>query len=287
MIIDNVKKYLHSTDFEDFVWVTKTRLFWWSGWLAFLFCIFWTFYTGEWWWLAAAFITQKIISPIANGIALHRYFAHRSFKTGPLRHKFLLWISVLSAAGSPISYATQHRHHHRHTDKPTDIHSPHISLIEAAGYWSTKPLKWYQDVKKLRMQDLPRDLFKMEDVVFVHRYYYTIWMIIFVISALISWKVLFLYTLPLVGIYMFGSALFVNILSHLKIPGSYRTFESDDKSYNNKWIHNYTMQEGLHNNHHAYPSRYDQAMSPGEFDIAGWAVKKFFDIEYKKSPVTQ
>jgi stearoyl-CoA desaturase (delta-9 desaturase) len=256
--------------------------FWWAGWLAFLFCIGWSIYTGEWWWIVSVLLTQKLISPIANGIALHRYFAHRSFKTGPLRHKFLLFISIFAAAGSPISYAAQHRHHHRHTDKTEDIHSPHVSMLDAAGFWSTRSIKWFQNVKKLRMQDLPRDLLKLQDVIFVHQHYYAFWSLLFVVSAAISWKILFLYTLPLIGCYMFGSALFINILSHWKIVGSYRNVETDDKSYNNKFIHWYTMQEGLHNNHHAYPLNYDQAITPGEFDMSGWIIRKFFDIGQPK-----
>lgn len=282
-----IKFFNSSIELGDLWAVTKARLLWWAGWLSFLFCIFWTFYTGEWWWLLTVLLTQKIVSPLANGIALHRYFSHRSFNTGPMRHKFLVWVSVLAAAGSPIAYATHHRHHHRNSDKPNDIHSPHVSMLDAAGFFANRPFKWYQDAKNLRMQDLPRDLFKMDHVAFVHRHYYTIWAIIFVISAAISWKVLFLYTLPLVGFYMLGSGVFINILSHWKIPGSYRNFDTDDKSQNNKWIHNWTMQEGLHNNHHKYPSTYDQAMRPGEFDMSGWIIKKFFDIHYKKiSPTT-
>ena len=262
---------------DEIIWALKTNLFWWGSWLSLIFSIAYTVITGEWWWLAGAFVMQKFISPFANGIALHRYFTHRSFKTGPIRHKFLLWVSVLASAGSPISYATQHRHHHRYTDKPQDLHSPHISMSEAFGFWAIKPQSWYYDVKQLR--DLPKDLIRLPDVAFVHRHYYTIWFIIFAISFAISWKMLFLFTLPYVGLYLLGSALFVNIGSHIKLPGSYRNFDTDDHSYNNKWIHWYTWQEGLHNNHHRYPAEYDQAMKPGEFDIAAWVIKKFFDTE--------
>lgn len=278
-----IKLFNNYTDLNN-LWIdNRARLLWGAGFFSFLFCIFWTVYTGEWWWLLAVVITQKIVSPVANGIALHRYFSHRSFRTGPLRHKFLVWVSVLGAAGSPIGYATHHRHHHKNSDKSTDVHSPHVSMIDALGFFAFRSPRWYQDVKSLQIQDLPRDLFKMDHVAFVHRNYYVIWTMILIISAAISWKVLFLYTLPLVGYYLLGAGFFINMMSHWKIPGSYRNFDTDDKSQNNQWIHNWTMQEGLHNNHHKHPSTYDQAMRPGEFDLSGWIVKKFFDVDSKKN----
>lgn len=255
----------------------KNNIFWWSGIISLIGLILWTVFTGEWWWLVLIAISHKFISPIANGIALHRYFSHRSFKTGPLRHKFLLWISVLGAAGSPISYASVHRHHHKYTDTPRDIHSPHVSRLEAWGWWVTRPPEWFIDQKQ--MGDFPKDLIRQSDVAFVHRHYYKFWMFFALVSLAISWKMLLLFTLPYIGFYAIMSALIVNVYSHIKIWGSYRNFETDDRSQNNKWIHWWSLQEGLHNNHHYDMSKYDQAMRPGEFDPAGWIVRKFFDID--------
>jgi fatty-acid desaturase len=69
----------------------------------------------------------------------------------------------------------------------------------------------------------------------------------------------------------------------MNIWGSYRTFEiADDHSTNHKLLHLLDGAEGLHNNHHRYPSRYDMAINQGEFDPAGWAVKKFFEVKSNK-----
>jgi stearoyl-CoA desaturase (delta-9 desaturase) len=259
---------------EELVWHLKINLFWWGGILSFFFCVLYTIYTGEWWWLLSVVLVQKILSPLSNGIALHRYFAHRSFETGPIRHKFLLWISVLGAAGSPISYAITHRHHHKHSDSELDIHSPKNGILDALGYWIVRGPAWLIDVKQV--SDLPKDLIRMKDVQFIHRNYYTIWALLGIVSLLINWKVLFLFTLPLIGFYIIGSGLYINVLSHLKLPGSYRSYQTTDNSYNNKWIHRYTMQEGLHNNHHRYPNRYNQAIDKDEFDFCGYVIEKLF-----------
>ena len=54
-----------------------------------------------------------------------------------------------------------------------------------------------------------------------------------------------------------------------------KNFEVDDYSYNNKYLQLIDIGEGLHNNHHAYPNKYDQAYMPGEIDPAGWVINKF------------
>lgn len=256
-------------------------VFWWSSILSLIFCTGWTVLTGEWWWIVSVIVANKIISPLGAGIAQHRYFAHRSFNTGPLRHKFLLWISVLSCSGSPIFFTVYHRHHHKYADTPKDIHSPHVSLADSLGLWITRPAEWF--VVNKQMSTFPKDLIRQPDIAFVHRHYYKFWLAIVIMSLAVGWKMLFLFTLPYIGWFLISGALSVNVLSHWKIWGSYRTFETNDQSYNNQWIQHWSNQEGLHNNHHQYPSRYDQAVLPGEFDLAGWIVRKFFDIDLQNT----
>ena len=70
-------------------------------------------------------------------------------------------------------------------------------------------------------------------------------------------------------------------LVHTKIPGSYRNFDTADKSWNNKWIQILDLGEGLHNNHHKFPHLYNQAVQKGEFDLVGWIVKQVFDKDKK------
>jgi len=122
----------------------------------------------------------------------------------------------------------------------------------------------------------PVSLFTDKYVKFVHENWHTIWAILICVTLLISWKIcLFLLIFPAAFITMNASVM-TNGLAHLSIPGSYRNFETADKSTNNKWIQAYQIGEGLHNNHHRYPNRYSQAVEPGERDPAAWIVEKFF-----------
>ena len=256
----------------------KLRSIWAAGISCWLFSFAYGFYTGEWMWPLIAFLVAKIVVIPANHIAMHRYFTHRSFSTTPAKHKFLTWSSVLIGAGSPVLYATSHRHHHQYSDEQRDIHSPKNSVAESLGLWEIKPFEWFRDVKKVRT--LPRDVIRDPVVQFVHHHYYKIWAGITAVSILlgilVSWKIPVFITFAPIGWYIFGSGVFVTTLSHIKTPISYRNFETTDNSQNNKWIHWYTLGEGLHNNHHAKPNEYDQAMASGEFDFSGWLVKKFF-----------
>ena len=73
--------------------------------------------------------------------------------------------------------------------------------------------------------------------------------------------------------------MFVNTLNHLTTKISYRNFNTNDNSQNNIIVHWYTLGEGLHNNHHACPNEYNQAIKTNEFDIVGWLIKRFFIVD--------
>src|ERR1044071_963601 len=60
----------------------------------------------------------------------HRYFAHRSYKTGRVFQFLLALFGSLANQKGPLWWAAHHRHHHAHSDRETDIHSP-----EQHGFW--------------------------------------------------------------------------------------------------------------------------------------------------------
>ena len=62
----------------------------------------------------------------------HRYFSHRTFKTSRIaQFLFAVWGNS-SAQRGPIWWASQHRHHHTHSDDECDAHSPR----QHGFYWS-------------------------------------------------------------------------------------------------------------------------------------------------------
>lgn len=254
--------------------IYRYRVLYFAGWAALFFTFGYCIYYEMWWTLLAAYVWSRICTFFANQISLHRYFSHRSFETTTWKRRFLLYFSILGGEGSPIAWATHHRHHHKYTEKPNDIHSPYESVTLSLFRWQIMPKDWWLQTKGVKT--IPKDLLRDKEIRFVDTHYYKIWAALCVITALLfSWQFTVFFVLMPVGMAMFNS-FGVNFVSHWKFPGSYRTYDTDDKSYNNKWLHYYLGGEGLHNNHHKDVTKYDQAFNPGEFDLAGWVVRKFF-----------
>ena len=62
----------------------------------------------------------------------HRYFSHRSYKTSRAFQFVLAWLGCSASQKGPLWWAAQHRHHHRTSDTPEDLHSP----VSHSFWWS-------------------------------------------------------------------------------------------------------------------------------------------------------
>jgi stearoyl-CoA desaturase (delta-9 desaturase) len=181
-------------------------------------------------------------------------------------------VSILAGQGSPVMWAAQHRHHHKHTDTELDTHSPRESKLLAFGFWMWLGYDWFFTKKKIRT--IPVDLLRDPLIKWVDKFYYLIWATIIGVSLLISWKFcVFIVLAPLVwGFINMG---LITCATHLKLPGSYKNYERQDDSYNNKLINLYLMGDALHNNHHEKPNECNEAHRQGELDLAYLFIKKF------------
>jgi stearoyl-CoA desaturase (delta-9 desaturase) len=232
-------------------------------------------YNTSWWWLIFGFIWFRIVGILFVSIGLHRYFAHRSFKTGPKRHIMLVLGSVLTGNGSPITFTTKHLHHHKHSDKELDIHSPKDGILHSAFLWPMGTHKWFFEIKQAK---IPMFILKDRLINKVHNNYFLIWCSLALILFLIDWKLpLFFLAFPAGMSVLVGNTL-INCLNHLKIPGSYRNYDTNDTSYNNKWIQWIETGEGYHNNHHQNMIDYNFARMPGEVDPCAWIIDKFLKV---------
>ncbi len=76
----------------------------------------------------------------------HRYFSHRSYRTGRLFQTVLAVLGATATQKGPLWWAAHHRDHHRYSDGPHDIHSPlqrgflwsHVGWILAPRHDRTK-----------------------------------------------------------------------------------------------------------------------------------------------------
>jgi stearoyl-CoA desaturase (Delta-9 desaturase) len=226
------------------------------------------------WWLLSALLWNKVIELIGHSIGMHRYFTHKSFKTTALKEKIMGWTSLLLGTGSPIAYVRNHRRHHEVTDKERDVHSPHrhSKWYIALSLWEFRGIKYFME----QGGQAPRDWISNESIRFIHNYYYPTWTILTIITLMIDWKItLYLLYLP-AFIYHMQLGILINWIGH---NYGYRNFDTDDKSRNNNWVNWWLLGEGLHNNHHAEPWRYNWKITDKDaFDVSGWVVSKFFKV---------
>jgi stearoyl-CoA desaturase (Delta-9 desaturase) len=222
--------------------------------------------TNSWLLLFLSFLySQIVVSFFSEQIVLHRYFCHRSFEV----NKFLYWIfyiaSILPGQGSPVGWTASHRHHHKHSDQELDNHSPREGYLLAAGGWLLKGYNWIVIQKKLKT--IPTDLLRIKSLSWLDRNYYNIWILLLFISF-IDFKFFLFFVIAPIGWTLILSAM-VSLGCHIKIPFSYRNFETSDDTYNNKLIQLVILGDALHNNHHRFPNEYNLAIKNNEFDLAG------------------
>ena len=260
---------------------TKHRILLSLAWLSIPFSVWYCYFIDNWTLFWASYLLAQFNKVIGNNISFHRYFTHRSFTTTKFKHNLLAFWTVLLASKSPIVYAMNHRHHHLNADQPKDTHSPVQSFWHTiTGAWEFRGYKWFAEKGvEFRVKDLMKD----PTLKFIERHYFKIWYTIAIISLLIDWRILLFGFLLPAGHYHLAANIAVVGLDHLKIPGSYRTYNTPDNSHNHHFIAWGSLGEGYHNNHHHDPSKYNQAFNKGEFDICAWFVDKFFIIKDEHS----
>lgn len=195
----------------------------------------------------------------------HRYFSHRAFSTSRLFQFILAVLAQSTAQKSVLWWAAKHRHHHRHSDTPRDVHSPrhegfvysHVGWIftrqhDTADLGTVADLTRHPELRWLhRMETLPA--FLLGGLCFI----FAGW------SGLI---VGFFWSTVLV----YHATFCINSLAHVR--GSKRYVTGDD-SRNNLPLALLTMGEGWHNNHHAYQSSARQGFRWWEVDLTWYILK--------------
>jgi stearoyl-CoA desaturase (delta-9 desaturase) len=235
--------------------------------------------TGIWWiidsqqfqWLWVAAIFSSVVAIVSVNIALHRYISHSSFKTGPIRRKFLIYMSVIAAFGSPLSWTAMHRYHHAKSGSKDDNQSPkNIGHVRA---WLTlyDPIT----VPPAMVKDIIRD----RDCMFIHRHYFKLLagyvLALFAINPLLP---IFAFCIPAALCYQAAGAFAV--IPHNAKFGGYKVLSSrgDDDSVNSPLASLLSLGEGWHNYHHSRPGDYRHGHRWWELDPPAWVIERFFKI---------
>ncbi|MHB1547435.1 MAG: acyl-CoA desaturase [Acidimicrobiales bacterium] len=194
----------------------------------------------------------------------HRYFSHRSFKTGRVP-QFLLAVGGASAVQKgPLWWAGHHRIHHRFTDIDGDVHSPR------EGFWWSH-VGWILSTRYKATDDSSiRDFLVYPELRLVDRLW---WVAPVALAAAClawgGWGGLFI-GFFLSTVLLWHGTFTVNSLAH--VVGR-RRYATPDTSRNSLPIALLTGGEGWHNNHHYLPSSARQGFTWWEVDPTFYALR--------------
>jgi stearoyl-CoA desaturase (delta-9 desaturase) len=217
------------------------------------------------WGLLGLALASYALRMFAITAGYHRYFAHRSYRTG---RAFQLVLAVLGATATqkgPLWWAGHHRVHHRNSDGPEDVHSPlqrgfwwsHVGWIlarrhEAPPLGRIKDFARYPELRWLDRNHLVAVVAYAATFYAVGGLPALLWG--YFVSTVLLWHGTFL----------------VNSLAH--VVGR-RRYATADTSRNNLLIALFTFGEGWHNNHHHYQSTANQGWFWWEIDLTWYVLR--------------
>jgi len=222
------------------------------------------------------------ISVFSTTIFLHRTLTHRGLRLHPVVSNLMHLHIKLFTGIQPRQWVAVHRKHHHFSDKEGDPHSPHLlglwHVLFGNAFLYRKEANNPATLNKYT-PDYKRDW--VDGIPFGAYGSYVGWAL-FILAFGWAW----------------GSALFVGqgvmyILLNSSINSvchmlGYKNF--DNTATNVQWIALITGGEGLHNNHHEFPSSARMSVLDREFDPAWpviWLMVRFGLAELKQASLAK
>jgi stearoyl-CoA desaturase (delta-9 desaturase) len=212
--------------------------------------------------LCAALYAARMFGVTAG---YHRYFSHRAFRTSRVFAFALAFLAQSSAQRGVLWWAGTHRHHHRYSDGPGDVHSP----VRRSFLYSHLGWIFSERFDKTDL-DLVPDLARHPELRWLDRHpYLPAFLTGFAVWLLAGWSGL------IVGfmwstVACWHATFAINSLAH--VHGSQR-YVTGDRSRNNWWLALLTFGEGWHNNHHHYQGSVKQGFRWYEIDISYYVLR--------------
>lgn len=209
----------------------------------------------------------------------HRYFSHRTYKMGRVMQFLMACLAQSSMQRSVLWWASNHRHHHKFSDQPEDVHSvKHDGFFWAHIGWVFSP-RW-DEIDMSRVKDLAR----YPELRFLVKVHYLPALLLAIGCWLwMGWTGLvvgFIWSTVL----LWHGTFTINSLAH--VIGT-RRYDTDDDSRNSWFLAIITLGEGWHNNHHYFQASVNQGFFWWEIDITYyilWAMSKVGLVYDLKTP---
>ncbi|KPJ95668.1 MAG: stearoyl-CoA 9-desaturase [Gammaproteobacteria bacterium SG8_15] len=208
----------------------------------------------------------------------HRYFSHKSFKTSRAMQFIFAVLGASAAQRGPLWWASHHRHHHIHSDKETDAHSPK----QHGFFWSHMGWFMSNDNFAPKFQRIP-DLVKFRELVWLDRFDALVPVALavalyilgeglanYVPSLNTNGAQLLIWGFFVSTVFLYHATYTVNSLAH---QIGKRRYKTRDDSRNSMLIALITCGEGWHNNHHHFPGSARQGFYWWEIDMTFYFLK--------------
>ena len=195
----------------------------------------------------------------------HRYFSHRSYKMGRIPQFVMAWVAQSSAQKGVLWWAAYHRHHHKYSDQPEDIHSPtrrgfwwaHIGWIMSRAYQETR-------------FDLIPDFAKYPELRWLNRHHWVPPASLAVALFLVGGWPALVWGFVVSTVLLWHGTFVINSITHC---WGRRRYVTTDTSRNSFILSVVTLGEGWHNNHHCYQASANSGFFWWEFDPTYYVLK--------------
>ena len=212
------------------------------------------------------FVSWFLIGPVGIGVGFHRLFSHRQFQTWKPVEYTLAILGTLTAYAPVSFWPAAHSYHHEHNEEPGDPSSP-----TQYGFWES--FLWWRlregTIKKVNLRNYcMRVLFRDEFLMYISKHFVKI---IYIYAALLLLAGPFWFV-NLFIVPAFIEHIRINLLSsacHMKLPFSYKNFETKDDAHNNIFLGYLTFGFGWHNNHHYNERELVNSHRWWELDVEG------------------
>jgi stearoyl-CoA desaturase (delta-9 desaturase) len=200
----------------------------------------------------------------------HRLFSHRTYEAHPIFRAFLLAFGAGAFQNSAITWAADHRRHHKQVDTDDDPYNAR------RGFWYSH-IGWV-----LRKTEPAHVLYPVPDLErdFLTRWQHKLYPLVgntvgFVIPTLIGWALGdpwggFLIAGVLRLVFVYHVTFSINSFAHMLGSQPYSDRNTSRDSLVTAFL---SLGEGYHNFHHTFPVDYRNGVRVRDFDPSKWTIR--------------
>ena len=208
----------------------------------------------------------------------HRYCSHRAFAVSRTVQFLFALLAASAGQRGPLWWASHHRHHHLHADRPGDAHSAHLD-----GFlWSH--VGWFMARENFAARrELVADLARYPELRFLDRFDVLVPLglaaLLYAVGELLAVHApdlsvtgpqLLVWGFCISTVALCHATFTINSLAH---RFGTRRYATTDNSRNNLWLALLTLGEGWHNNHHHFPGSARQGFRWYELDFTYYLLR--------------